>query len=196
MPKSPLLERVRNEIRIRHYSLRTEQSYIHWIRRFIFFHNKRHPNDMGEHEISAFLTDLAVNRKVAASTQNQALSAILFLYQKVLDRKLEWLDDVVRAKCPSHVPVIMTREETKQLLDEIPGINGLIARVLYGTGMRKMECLRLRVQDVDFDYRQIVIRSGKGDKDRVTVLPDVLVEKLHKQLDRARAIHNLDLEQG
>jgi integron integrase len=196
MSKSPLLERVRNEIRIRHYSLRTEQSYIHWIRRFILFHKKRHPNEMGEPEISAFLTHLAVNRKVAASTQNQALSAILFLYQKVLDRKLEWLDDIVRAKRPSHIPVILTREETKLLLDEIPGINGLIARVLYGTGMRKMECLRLRVQDVDFDYRQIVIRSGKGDKDRVTVLPDVLVEKLHKQLDRARAIHNLDLDEG
>jgi len=196
MPKSPLLERVRNAIRIRHYSLRTEQSYIHWIRRFILFHKKRHPNDMGEREISAFLTDLAVNRNVAASTQNQALSAILFLYQKVLDRKLEWLDDVVRAKRPAHMPVILTREETQQLLNEIPGINGLIIRVLYGTGMRKMECLRLRVQDIDFDYRQIVIRSGKGDKDRVTVLPDVLVEKLQKQLDRARAIHNHDLEEG
>ena len=168
MPKSPLLERVRNAIRIRHYSLRTEQSYIHWIRRFILFHKKRHPNDMGEREISAFLTDLAVNRNVAASTQNQALSAILFLYQKVLDRKLEWLDDVVRAKRPAHMPVILTREETQQLLTEIPGINGLIIRVLYGTGMRKMECLRLRVQDIDFDYRQIVIRSGKSDKDRVT----------------------------
>jgi len=196
MPKSPLLERVRNAIRIRHYSLRTEQSYIHWIRRFILFHKKRHPNDMGEREISAFLTDLAVNRNVAASTQNQALSAILFLYQKVLDRKLEWLDDVVRAKRPAHMPVILTREETQQLLNEIPGINGLIIRVLYGTGMRKMECLRLRVQDIDFDYRQIVIRSGKGDKDRFTVLPDVLVEKLQKQLDRARAIHNHDLEEG
>jgi integron integrase len=196
MSKSPLLERVRNEIRIRHYSLRTEQSYIHWIRRFILFHKKRHPNDMGERDITAFLTDLAVTRNVTASTQNQALSAILFLYQKVLDRKLEWLDDVVRAKRPNHIPVILTREETKQLLDDIPGINGLITRVLYGTGMRTMECLRLRVQDVDFDYRQIVIRSGKGDKDRVTVLPDVLVEKLHKQLDRARAIHNHDLEQG
>lgn len=150
MSKSPLLERVRNAIRICHYSLRTEQSYIHWIRRFILFHKKRHPNDMGERENSAFLTDLAVNRKVVASTQNQALSAILFRYQKVLDRKLEWLDDVVRAKRPSHVSVIMTREETKQLLDEIPGIKGLIARVLYGTGMRKMECLRLRLQDIDF----------------------------------------------
>jgi len=196
MSKSPLLERVRNEIRVRHYSLRTEQAYIHWIRRFILFHNKRHPNEMGEPEISAFLTHLAVNRKVAASTQNQALSAILFLYQKVLGRKLEWLDDVVRAKRPRHIPVILSREEARCLLDEISGTNGLIVRVLYGTGMRKMECLRLRVQDIDFDYRQIVVRSGKGDKDRVTVIPDVLVEQLLKQLEKARAIHNHDLEQG
>jgi len=196
MSKSPLLERVRNEIRVRHYSLRTEQAYIHWIRRFILFHNKRHPNEMGEPEISAFLTHLAVNRKVAASTQNQALSAILFLYQKVLGRKLEWVDDVVRAKRPRHIPVILSREEARCLLDEISGTNGLIVRVLYGTGMRKMECLRLRVQDIDFDYRQIVVRSGKGDKDRVTVIPDVLVEQLLKQLEKARAIHNHDLEQG
>jgi integron integrase len=196
MSKSPLLERVRNAIRVRHYSLRTEQSYIHWLRRFILFHNKRHPNKMGEPEISVFLTRLAVNRKVAASTQNQALSATLFLYQKVLDCKLEWLDDVVRAKRPRHIPVILSPEEARRLLDEIFGTNGLIARVLYGTGMRKMECLRSRVQDIDFDYRQIVVRSGKGDKDRVTVFPDALVEQLLRQLERARAIHNHDLGQG
>ncbi len=196
MSKSPLLEKVRAAIRIRHYSLRTEQAYIHWIRRFILFHNKRHPDDMGETEISAFLSDLAVNRKVAASTQNQALSAILFLYQKVLDRKLEWLDEVVRAKRPRHLPVILTRDETHQLLSDIPGTNGLITRLLYGTGMRKMECLRLRVQDIDFDYRQICVRSGKGDKDRVTMLPVSLAEPLHQQLDKARKIHNLDLEEG
>ena len=196
MPKSPLLERVRNEIRVRHYSLRTEQSYVQWIRRFILFHNKRHPDEMGEPEISAFLTDLAVSRKVAASTRNQAISAILFLYQNVMNRRLEWLNDAVRAKRPRHIPVILTREETRRLLDEIPGTNGLIARVLYGTCMREMECLRLRVQDVDLDYRQIVVRSGKGDKDRVTVLPDVLAEQLRKQLERARSVHNRDLEQG
>jgi integron integrase len=196
MARSALLGKVRSAIRVRHYSLRTEQAYIHWIRRFILFHNKRHPDGMGEPEITAFLSDLAVNRNVSASTQNQALSAILFLYQKVLDRKLEWLDDVVRAKRPQHLPVILTRDETRQLLNEIPGTNGLIARLLYGTGMRKMECLRLRVQDIDFDYRQITIRSGKGDKDRVTMLPAALIEPLHGQLDRARRIHNLDLEQG
>jgi integron integrase len=151
---------------------------------------------MGEPEISAFLTDLAVNRKVAASTQNQALSAILFLYQKTLNQKLEWLDDVVRAKRPRHLPVILTRQEVTRLLDDIHGINGLVARLLYGTGMRKMECLRLRVQDIDFQYRQITVRSGKGDKDRVTVLPDSLLAPLQKQLVKTRQIHNNDLDEG
>jgi integron integrase len=151
---------------------------------------------MGEPEISAFLTDLAVNRKVAASTQNQALSAILFLYQKTLNQKLEWLDDVVRAKRPRHLPVILTRQEVTRLLDDIHGINGLVARLLYGTGMRKMECLRLRVQDIDFQYRQVTVRSGKGDKDRVTVLPDSLLTPLQKQLVKTRQIHNNDLDEG
>lgn len=196
MPRSQLLEQLRAEIRVRHYSLRTEEIYIHWVRRYILFHDKRHPAEMGEPEISAFLTDLAVNRKVAASTQNQALSAILFLYQKTLNQKLEWLDDVVRAKRPRHLPVILTRQEVTRLLDDIHGINGLVARLLYGTGMRKMECLRLRVQDIDFQYRQITVRSGKGDKDRVTVLPDSLLTPLQKQLVKTRQIHNNDLDEG
>ena len=196
MPKSRLLEQIRAEIRVRHYSLRTEQIYIHWVRRYILFHDKRHPSDMGEREISAFLTDLAVNRKVAASTQNQALSAILFLYQKVLKKELEWLDDIVRAKRPRHLPVILTHEEVTRLLDKMNGVNGLVARVLYGTGMRKMECLRLRVQDIDFHYRQITVRSGKGDKDRVTVLPDALLVPLQEQLVNARQTHNNDLDEG
>ena len=196
MPRSQLLEQLRAEIRVRHYSLRTEEIYIHWVRRYILFHDKRHPAEMGEPEISAFLTDLAVNRKVAASTQNQALSAILFLYQKTLNQKLEWLDDVVRAKRPRHLPVILTRQEVTRLLDDIHGINGLVARLLYGTGMRKMECLRLRVQDIDFQYRQVTVRSGKGDKDRVTVLPDSLLTPLQKQLVKTRQIHNNDLDEG
>ncbi len=131
-----LLDRVRDAIRVRHYSLRTEQTYIQWIRRFILFHHKRHPDDMGKEEIEAFLTYLATNRKVAASTQNQALSAILFLYQKVLDHKLDWLDNVIRAKRPKRLPVVMSRLEARQVIDQIHGINGLIARLLYGTGMR------------------------------------------------------------
>jgi integron integrase len=187
---------MRTEIRIRHYSLRTEQTYIHWVRRFILYHNKRHPVDMGEREISDFLSHLAVNRKVSASTQNQALSAILFLYRHILNITLAWLDDVVRAKRPQHVPVILTHEEVSRLLDAMHGMNGLIARVLYGTGMRKMECLRLRVQDIDFSYHQITIRSGKGDKDRITVLPDSLINPLQQQLEKARLIHTTDLDEG
>jgi len=183
-------------IRSRHYSLRTEQSYTQWVRRFILFHNKRHPGNMGEKEISSFLTDLAVNRKVAASTQNQALSALLFLYKHVLDQKLDWLEDVVRAKRPRRLPVVLTQAEVGTLLDNMTGVNGLIAKLIYGTGMRKMECLRLRVMDIDFDYGQIHIRSGKGNKDRITLLPDCLGTPLRSQLERVAGIHNKDLEEG
>lgn len=196
MGEPRLLDRVRDSIRVRHYSLRTEQTYIQWIRRFILFHNKHHPDDMGKKEIEDFLTYLAVNRKVAASTQNQALSAILFLYQKVLNRKLDWLDNVVRAKRPQRLPVVLSRQEAKQLINHIQGVNGLIARLLYGTGMRQMECLRLRVKDIDFHYRQITIRSGKGDKDRVTILPETLVEPLLLQLQHSKERHLSDLMQG
>lgn len=196
MPKSKLLEKMRAEIRLRHYSLRTEQSYIHWVRRFILYHNKRHPAEMGKREITAFLSYLAVDRKVSASTQNQALSAILFLYKQVLDLKLEWLDEVVRAKRPQHLPVILSREEVRILLDEIQGTNGLVAQLLYGTGMRKMECLRLRIQDIDFSYRQITVRSGKGNKDRVTLLPDCLAEPLQAHLEKVRRVHRMDLNEG
>ncbi|MGB5540488.1 MAG: integron integrase [Gammaproteobacteria bacterium] len=160
------------------------------------YHNKRHPAEMGEREVTAYLTHLAVNRKVSASTQNQALSAILFLYKQVLDIRLEWLDEVIRAKRPKHLPVILSRTEVGILLDEIPGTNGLIARLLYGTGMRKMECLRLRIQDMDFSYRQITVRSGKGDKDRVTLLPDSLADPLGEHLERVRRLHHMDIDEG
>lgn len=196
MPKSKLLELMRSVIRLRHYSLRTEQSYIHWVKRFIIFHKRRHPAEMGEREITAFLTHLAVNRNVSASTQNQALSAILFLYKHVLEIKLEWLDEIVRAKRPRHLPVILSRQEVSHLLEELHGLNGLIARMLYGTGMRKMECLRLRVQDIDFSYQQITVRSGKGDKDRITMLPQALVDPLANHIEKVRRLHNKDLDEG
>lgn len=196
MDKKRLLDRVRDEIRTRHYSLRTEQSYVHWIRRFILFHDKRHPDDMGEKEISLFLTDLAVTRNVSASTQNQGLSALLFLYKYVLNRKLDWLDDVVRAKRPKRLPVVLTQAEVGAILDNITGVNGLIAKLLYGTGMRKMECLRLRVADIDFDYKQIHVRSGKGNKDRITLLPDCLYSPLRSQLKRVESLHKRDIEEG
>lgn len=151
---------------------------------------------MGEKEISSFLTDLAVNRKVAASTQNQALSALLFLYKHVLDKKLDWLEDVVRAKRPRRLPVVLTQAEAGTLLDNMTGVNGLIAKLIYGTGMRKMECLRLRVMDIDFDYGQIHVRSGKGNKDRITLLPDCLGIPLRLQLERVARVHNKDLEEG
>ena len=196
MAEPRLLDRVRMEIRARHYSLRTEQCYLQWIKRYIFYNNKRHPAELGEKEITAFLTWLAVERKVAASTQNQALSAILFLYQKVLKLKLEWLDNVIRAKRPQHVPVILTRDEVTRILSAITGLNGLVVRLLYGTGMRKMEALRLRVQDIDFGYHQILVRNGKGEKDRVTLLPDSLLTPLSEQLEKARALHRFDLDEG
>jgi integron integrase len=196
MDKPRLLDRVRDSIRVRHYSLRTEQTYIQWIKRFILFHNKRHPGDMGEKEIEAFLTHLAVDRKVSASTQNQALSAILFLYQKTLDIKLEWLKNVIRAKQPKRLPVVLSRLEVTQLLNRISGTNGLIARLLYGTGMRQMECLRLRVKDIDFHYHQIIIRSGKGDKDRITILPETLIEPIQVQLHHSKKTHTGDLIEG
>jgi integrase len=195
MTKPRLLDRVRDAIRSRHYSLRTEQAYIFWVRRFILFHRKRHPETMGESEITEFLTHLAVARKVAASTQNQALSAILFLYKHVLDRELDRLDGVTRAKRPQRLPVVLSQDEVRNLLAALSGVNALVARLLYGTGMRKMESLRLRVKDVDFSYRQCV-RSGKGDKDRVTLLPDILVDELREQLDAASLLHQQDLEAG
>jgi len=196
MTKPRLIDQTRNVLRLHHYSIRTEESYIQWIKRFIFFHNKRHPKEMGEKEISAFLTHLAVDKHVAASTQNQALSAILFLYKRVLEVELEWLDDVVRAKRPKYLPVVLTKSEVKNIFSEMTGRNALIAKLLYGTGMRLMEALRLRIQDVDFEQYQIVVRSGKGNKDRITTLPETLEIALRKQMDHVRLVHKNDLEEG
>ena len=170
-PKPRLLDRVREALRIRHYSRRTEEAYIAWIRRYIFFHNKRHPAEMGAPEVTRFLTALAVDGKVAGSTQNQALSALLFLYRYVLDIDLPWLDEVVRAKRPQRLPVVLARQEVQALLQPLTGVPRLMAYLLYGSGLRLLECCRLRVQDVDFAANHIVVRTGKGDKDRVTVLP-------------------------
>ena len=192
-----LLDRVRAEIRTRHYSLRTEQTYLHWIKRFILFHGKRHPKDMGAAEIEAFLSDLAVRQNVAASTQNLALSAILFLYRDALGVELPWLDGVTRAKKPERRPVVLSRGEVRRLLAELPAdLPGLVARLLYGTGMRLMEGVRLRVKDVDLERGEILVRDGKGAKDRVTVLPDTLVEPLRAHLTVRRAVHRRDKAQG
>lgn len=191
-----LLDQVRDAIRVRHYSRRTEDTYVHWVRRFILFHAKRHPREMGEREITAFLTYLAVRKNVAASTQNQALSALLFLYQKVLEMPVDWLDDVVRARRPKRLPVVLSRDELARWLNALSGIPQLIAQLMYGTGMRLMEALRLRVKDLDFERRQVVIRAGKGDKDRYTVLPRRLVEPLQAHLIQVHALHQADLAAG
>jgi integron integrase len=191
-----LLDQVREVIRIRHYSIRTEQAYVQWIRRFILFHGKRHPREMGAPELTAFLSDLATYRNVAASTQNQALHAILFLYREVLKIDLPWLDEVQRAKKPQHLPVVFTREEVKALLAQLQGTTWLMAMLTYGSGLRLLECLRLRVKDVDFHYKQLLVRDAKGHKDRVTMLPNSLIEPMRTHLARVRQLHEIDLRAG
>lgn len=196
-PQPPkLLDQVRDRIRVKHYSIRTETQYLQWIRRFILFHDKRHPRDMGAAEVEAFLTHLAVEGRVAASTQNQALSALLFLYREVLGINLPWLDGVVRAKLPQRLPVVLTRQEVGGLLDRMNGLHGMMVRLLYGTGMRLMECVRLRVKDVEFTRAEIVVRDGKGAKDRVTMLPQSLVGPLQDHLRWRRQLYEDDKAQG
>jgi integron integrase len=196
-PRPPrLLDRVREAIRCRHYSRRTEKAYVHWIRRFIFFHGKRHPAEMGALEVTAFLTSLAVQDKVAASTQSQALSALLFLYREVLGVSLPWLEDVVRAKRPQYLPVVLTRDETRAVLQRLNGVPRIMALLLYGAGLRLLECCRLRVKDVDFAGNQIVIRDGKGRKDRVTMLPAAVRTLLAQYIAQVRAQHEADLRRG
>ena len=193
---SPLLARVRDALRVKHYSVRTEHSYCGWIRRFIVFHGKRHPAEMGAAEVAAFLTYLATDRNVAAATQNQAKAALLFLYREVLGIDLPWLTGIAQAKTPDHLPVVLTVAEVAVILGRLRGVHHLIGALLYGTGLRIMEALRLRVKDVDFDRRAIVVRDGKGFKDRVTVLPGRLIHSLADQVAAARGLHEADLAQG
>ncbi len=189
-----LLDQVRDRVRLKHYSLRTEQAYVGWIKRYIIFHNKRHPAEMAKPELESFLTSLAVERNVSASTQTQALSALLFLYKEVLGQEFPWLEDVTRAKKPARLPTVLTRDEVKLLLKYIDDpLLDLIVRLLYGTGMRLLECLRLRMKDVEFTRREIVVREGKGKKDRVTMLPDSLAERLRAQMAFVKAQHKQDL---
>lgn len=199
-PRPPrLLERVRAEIRARHYSLRTEETYVDWIRHFIRFHHRRHPRELGAEEVAGFLSHLAADRHVAAATQNQAKAALLFLYRRVLDLELPWLDGVVQAKPSRRLPVVLAPGETRRLLDQMEGTTGLVARLLYGTGMRLLEGLRLRVKDLDFEQKEVLVRSGKGGKggkDRVTMLPEALAGPLREHLARVRALHGKDLRDG
>src|SRR5438094_7852401 len=195
-PKPKLLDRVRHAVRARHYSRRTEKAYVHWIKRYIFFHGKRHPGEMGAVEVTAFLTALAVRERVAASTQNQALNALLFLYREILGVELPWLDDLVRAKRPQHLPTLLTRDEVRAVLERLDGVPRVMALLLYGAGLRLLECCQLRIKDVDFAANEITIRDGKGGKDRMTMLPGTVKADLAKHVERVRALHQRDLRQG
>jgi len=196
-PRKPkLLEQMKESLHVRHYSRRTEQAYCHWVKRFIYFHNIRHPEEMAEPEINAFLTHLAVKEKVSASTQNQALSALLFLYRHVIEREVGDLGEVVRARKPKRLPVVMTREEVKAVLSNLCGDKWLMASLMYGAGLRLMECLRLRIQDIDFSRHEILVRDGKGAKDRMTMLPESLENPLQEHLRKVKAIHEQDLSDG
>jgi len=191
-----LLDRIRDRIRLKHYSLRTEKAYLDWIKRFIHFHGKRHPEEMAALEVEVFLTHLAVNLHVAASTQNQAKSALLFMYKHVLGVELPWLDGVEQAKTPARLPVVLTREEVVRVLNRLDGTHGLIGRLLYGTGMRIMEALRLRVKDIEVSRHEIIIRDGKGAKDRMAILPRAIEAALGAHVERVRGLHLRDLADG
>jgi integron integrase len=195
-PPPRLLDRVRAVLRTRHCSLRTEKAYVAWIRRYILFHGQRHPAEMGASEITRFLSALAIERNVAASTQNQALSALLFLYGEVLEQDLPWLDEIVRAKRPARIPVVLSRAEVHAVLDALDGSVRLLALLLYGAGLRLLEALRLRVKDVDFARNQITVRGGKDDRDRVTMLPAAVSRDLSKHLETVRDQHEADLRAG
>ncbi len=194
--KRKLLDQVRGAIRVRHYSICTEDAYVHWIKRFILFHGRRQPQEMGASEVSRFLTTVAVEHHVSASTQNQALCALLFLSRHVLDQNVGWLDDGVRAKRPQRLPVVLTKHEVKTLLGAIEGVHWIMASFLYGAGLRLVECLRLRVKDIDFAACQIIVREGKGNKDRVIMLPVSVKAPLLAHLARVRELHHRDVEHG
>jgi integron integrase len=194
MPK--LLDQVRQLTRLRHYSYKTEKTYVRWVKRYIVFHGLRHPREMGAAEVTSFLSHLATDRYVSASTQNQALSALLFLYKDVLGVELPWLNGIERAKRPARVPTVLSREEVRAILSRLSGAKRLMASLLYGSGLRLSECLRMRVKDIDFHYSQIMVREGKGGKDRHTVLPEPLADPLCLHLERVKALHDRDLKAG
>jgi len=194
--KPKLLDRVRHAVRVRHMARSTESAYVYWIRRFILYHNKRHPLEMGKADVESFLTHLAVERHVSASSQNQAFSALLFLYRVVLERDFGWLDNVVRAKRPQRIPVVFTHDETKAILARLNGVNWLVCTLLYGAGLRGIEALRLRVKDLDFERLQITIRDAKGQKDRWAILPRTAVDPLRKHLALVRKWHGEAMQDG
>ena len=195
-PPAKLLDRARYRIRLKGYSIRTEQSYVSWIRRFILFHNKRHPQDMGKSEIEAFLTHLAVNRHVSSSTQNQAFNALLFLYRNVLDIEFPENINAYRSKRPVRLPTVLKKAETLKIISMVTGFHQIMVKILYGSGLRAIEVLRLRVKDIDFDMNQIIVRDGKGKKDRATMLPDNIKDTLRTHLVFLKQMHENDLSKG
>ena len=195
-PKPRLLDQLRNAIRRKHYSIRTEQSYIDWIKRFIYFHDKQHPRDLNESHLTEFLNFLAVQKKVASSTQNQALCALVFLYREVVKKDLAQFENLVHAKRPARLPVVFTPDEVRTILLQLDGVTWIMGQLLYGAGLRVMECVRLRVKDLDFGYRQITVRDGKGHKDRVTMLPEIAIEPLSRHLEKVKKAHEIDLQAG
>ncbi|NJN15719.1 MAG: integron integrase [Oscillochloris sp.] len=198
MPSPPkkLLEQVRDVLRARHYSYRTEETYVEWIRRYIFFHHKRHPNELGREDLAAFLSHLAIHEHVAAATQNQARYAILFLYREVLEIDIDTPPEVIPARKPRYLPTVLSQTEVRTVLAHLSGVHLLMAQLLYGSGLRLMECLRLRVKDLDFAMLQLMVRSGKGGKDRLTMLPNALVPQLRQQIEYVRTLHTADLALG
>ena len=194
--KPKLLDQVKTHLRSLHYSRSTEESYINWIKRFIIFNNKIHPEQIGKDQIRKFLNHLAVERNVSASTQNQALQAILFLYKEIIHKDVGWVDDIQRPVKPKHIPVVFSQSEARIVLNNMSGLPQFIAQLLYGSGLRLSEALRLRVKDIDFEYRHIIIRDAKGEKDRVTLLPESLIPKIKDQIDKRLILHNADLKKG
>ena len=194
--KPKLLDMVTQVIRTKHFSIRTEEAYTGWIKRYILFHNKRHPRDMGENEVSSFLSSLATQNKVSPSTQNQALSAIVFLYKNVIKKDLGMFTNIEKAKRPKRLPIVFSKMEAQKILSKLHEEKWIMVSLLYGAGLRLMDCLRLRVKDIDFDYKQITVRNGKGNKDRVTILPETVINPLEKHLLNVKELHNNDLKQG
>jgi integron integrase len=194
--KPKLIEEVINYLRLKHYSIRTEEAYVNWIKRFIIYHNKRNPIEMGDKEIREYLTKLAVKDKVAASTQNQALCAIIFLYKEVLKKKVGELENMIWSSRPKKLPVVFSKDEVRKVLNNLKGTDWIISNILYGAGLRLIECLRLRIQDIDFTYNQIIVRNGKGDKDRITILPEIVKSVLKEKIKDVQIQHQEDLEKG
>lgn len=196
MPEPKLLDKVRTELRSKHYSRKTEVAYTNWIKRFVLFHNKRHPKDMGADEIKLFVDNLVTNHHVSSATQNQALQGILFLYKNILSKDVGWIENIKRSSRVKHLPVVLSKKEVEKVFKNLDGTNKIIVSLLYGSGLRLAEALKLRIKDIDFDYKQILVRDGKGEKDRHTILPDSVIPDLKKHLNRVYLNHKEDLKRG